>query len=246
MSDDNRTSLPMVDDPPSPSPPSASPLLVLGNTKLGETVFHFDLPAPFSCPGRSDACSDACYAIRLYQWHPNVLARHQRNLDALGDLDAFRRRLLREIRRRGVRLLRWHVAGDVFGVGYARTLLRVMQATPRVEHWLYTRSWRVRRLRPFLEQMALLPNVSVWYSCDATTGMPRAVPPRVRLAWMATSLGERQTHAARIARCHLAFTDLALRRLGLSGFGGVRVCPQENNALITCATCRFCLPGEAT
>ena len=185
--------------------------------------------------------------LRMYQYRPALRAAHCRNLGAIGDLKGFVRRLLREIWRRHVRSLRWHVSGDVFGVPYARALLSVMTATPEVEHFLYTRSWRVARLRPWLERMAELDNVAVWYSADATTGLPDSWPERVRVAWMALHAAEQEPWACGedIGRCDLVFLDQPLRRLGLRTFAGVRICPQEQTPGVTCSSCRFCLLGRA-
>jgi hypothetical protein len=238
------TPLPIVEREAQPPRPLEF-LLLRGNDKLGEDVYHFSLPALDTCPGRSRACEESCYALAIYGRWRTVLARHQGTRAALENLDEFRERMVAEIRCRPVRVLRWHVAGDVFSVGYARALLGIMQATPRVEHFLYTRSWRVARLRRWLAQIAALPNVAMWYSLDATTGAPSCVPPGVRLAWMATCLDEEDRFAARIARCDLVFMDHPLRRERLRSFGGVRVCPQENDNRVTCTNCRFCLPRRA-
>jgi hypothetical protein len=231
-------------------------LLVRGNTKLGEDVCHFDLPAVETCPGRSRACSGVvrtgrrskgsrrCYVLKMYAYRPALRACHGRNREALGDLRAFARRVLGEVRRRRIRTIRWHVSGDVFSVRYARTLLFLMASTPDVEHFLYTRSWRVARLRPWMERMAQLPNVSVWYSVDRSTGLPDARPRRVRLAWMALSEAEQEPWACadQIARCDLVFLDAPLRRPELATFAGVRVCPQERDHRVTCTSCRYCMP----
>jgi Gene product 88 len=231
-------------------------LLVRGNTKLGEDVAHWDLPAVGTCPGRSHGCSGLlstsgrsagtrhCYMLRIYARRPSVRALHERNLRLLADLPEFQRRVLREVRRRRLRTIRWHVSGDIFSADYGRALLSIMAATPCVEHFLYTRSWRVPRLVPILEQMAALENVSVWYSCDATTGLPKSWPARVRLCWMALHAAEGESWGSSedIARCHLVFMDVPLRRLGLATFAGTRVCPQERDDQVTCTSCRYCMP----
>jgi hypothetical protein len=246
LATDRNLTLPLAEPDPEPVAQPPEFLLGRGNGKLGEDIHHFSLPALDTCPGRSPACVERCYALQVYARWPNVRDRHHCNLEAIQDSGAFRDRLLAEIRCRGVRTLRWHVAGDLHSAAYACAVLTVMLATPRVQHFLYTRSWRVPRLRPWLERMAELPNVALWYSLDATTGVPRCVPPGVRLAWMATSLDEEEHFAARIALCDLVFMDHPLRRQRLRSFGGVRVCPQENDGRVTCSSCRFCLPGAAS
>lgn len=248
-----------------PTPPTGTPddpdrwLLRRGNAKLGDDICHFDLPAVTTCPGRSRGCSGVirtgprskgsrrCYVLSLYRRRPSLLVAHGRNLDALQDLPRFVRRVLREVRQRRVRTIRWHVGGDVHTAGYARALLLVMSRTPEVEHFLYSRSWRVPHLRPWLERMADLPNVAVWFSCDQTTGLPPGDRhPRVRLAWMALHAAEAEPWACaeQIAECDLVFMDTTLRHLRLSTFAGTDVCPQENDPGVTCTTCRRCLPQQ--
>jgi hypothetical protein len=167
----------------------------------------------------------------------------ERNLAALSDLRAWARRALRELRFRRPPVVRLHASGDVFSVAYARALLFLMHALPDTRFLLYSRSWRVPRLRPWLDRMAALPNVSVWFSVDGTTGLPRSWPERVRLAWLALDEVEQAPWACAddIRRCHLVFLDQPLRRSGLTTFAGVPVCPQEYTDNLTCETCRRCL-----
>jgi hypothetical protein len=229
--------------------------LARGNSKLGDGFVSFDLPPVQTCPGRSRNCSSVvrvgrhgqgsrrCYAIRLAACRPSLRRRLQRNLDATGDLSAFAARVEREARLRGAAALRLHVSGDLFSPAYALAWLGVMRRMSEVQFLLYTRSWRVPTILPALEQMALLPNVALWFSCDASTGTPARVPEGVRLAWMALHQAEAEPWACLddIARCHLVFLDQPLRRLGLASFGGVTVCPQERQDGLTCSSCRACL-----
>lgn len=39
---------------------SVRSLLAMGNGKLGQSIYHFDLPAVFTCPGRSAVCERVC------------------------------------------------------------------------------------------------------------------------------------------------------------------------------------------
>jgi hypothetical protein len=232
-------------------------LLIRGNTKLGEDVCHFDLPAKTTCPGRSPNCSGLvklspktkgsrrCYVLQLYLRHPAVKVGHQRNLRAARRLDALVQRIVREIRRRHLRTVRPHVSGDFFSVAYALAWLQIMRSCPDTQFFFYSRSWRIPTICAVLEQMAELPNVAVWYSVDGSTGLPESWPARVRLAWMALHVGEGEPWACaeQIARCHLVLLDHPLRRLELKTFGGVGVCPQERDATVTCTSCRHCMPG---
>ena len=35
-------------------------MLALGNVKLGGSIYHFDLPAVTTCPGRTSICESVC------------------------------------------------------------------------------------------------------------------------------------------------------------------------------------------
>ena len=86
-------------------------LLQRGNSKLGEAVHHWSLPAFTTCPDRSALCEHHCYArggrfrTRRVQY---ILAR---NL-LLAARDDFEDRMVKEVKRCGVHVLRVHVSGD--------------------------------------------------------------------------------------------------------------------------------------
>lgn len=65
---------------------------------------------------------------------------------------------------------RWFDSGDVYHPGLAAKILEVMSRTPHVKHWLPTKSYKIARIRVFLEMMKALPNVSVRYSSDSMVG----------------------------------------------------------------------------
>jgi len=93
-------------------------------------------------------------------------------------------RMVSEIRRKGVLVLRVHVSGDFFNKEYAEKWLDIMRQLPRVRFYWYSRSWRVPEIAPVLEQMAALKCCRAWYSLDRQTGLPATVPPGVRLAYL--------------------------------------------------------------
>jgi hypothetical protein len=251
-----RHALPTVKpNPPPPGPPEL--LFLRGNGKLGELFLHWDLPAGPTCPGKTRACfgrqrvgpaakpegSRRCYAFRMYAYRPGLLARHRRNLALLADLDAWALRAAEELAFRRLPFVRWHVSGDLMSVPYAWAVFWVMKETPRVRHWITTRSWRRSEFLPALRAMAALPNVSVWFSCDHSAPPPASVPGGVRLSWMALRAEEESAHARHVARCELVFLDFPLRRRrGPGVFAGVPVCPQEHDKGVTCSACQRCLP----
>ncbi|MGL4554485.1 MAG: GP88 family protein, partial [Gemmataceae bacterium] len=160
-------------------------LLGIDNQKLGSGgIGHFDLPAVTTCPGRTpDVCVRRCYA-RAGRFRMPIVADRLAWCFEQSQRSNFVARMVREVRVRGLRLVRWHVSGDVYDVPYAGRMLAVMRRLPRVRWWLYTRSWRVPAIEGVLRRMALLPNCKVWYSLDRATGVPAEKPPDVRYAFL--------------------------------------------------------------
>jgi hypothetical protein len=162
--------------------------------------------------------------------------RYQRNLELSRRRD-FARLVLAFLILHDVRVVRLHVAGDFVSKGYARKWLTVMRRAPEVRFYFYTRSWRVPAIHPVLCQMALLPNVRAWFSCDHDTGVPEQVPAGVRLAWLMTTADDLPP------RADLVFRTLPLRRRVLKRIGLTLVCPVENGVTghrTDCERCGVC------
>jgi hypothetical protein len=213
---------------------SVRSLLRLGNGKLGEAIHHFDLPAVATCPGRTAVCEQVCYANRGRFNTKSIRDRLAWNREQ-SSLPDFAPRLVEEIRRKGVLVLRLHVSGDFYSAEYADFWLTVMRACPQARYYFYTRSWRVPAIVPAIERMAGLANCRAWYSIDEETGIPTVIPSGVRLAYV-------QTSRQRPARADLVFRVRGLRkqpRLELP-----TVCPQETPAGhgqgINCGSCGVC------
>ena len=209
-------------------------LLRMGNGKLGEAIHHFDLPAVETCPGRSALCSGICYAKRGHFMTKTIRRRLAWSLEQ-SSLPDFATRLVDEIRRKGVLVLRLHVSGDFYSAEYANIWMKVMRSCPQVRFYFYTRSWRVADIVPAIEGMAGLANCRVWYSIDEETGLPEVIPSGVRLAYV-------QTSRQRPRRADLVFRVRGLRkqpRLELP-----MVCPQETPAGhaqgVNCGSCGVC------
>ncbi len=211
-------------------------LLTRGNGKLGEGIHAWSIPAGETCPGRSVLCERVCYA-RSGRFRTQLLQeRLTENLDA-ALADDFVRRMVAEIRRRGVHTLRIHVSGDFFSADYARKWLAIARRSPHTTFYAYTRSWRVQEIAPALEELARLRNVRLWYSCDAETGLPEKIAPGIRLAYL-------QTAAEDIPTGDLVFRTESLRATPARRIGLSLVCPRETGhphaTAITCTSCRRC------
>ncbi len=121
---------------------------------------------------------------------------------------------------------------------YARKWLQIMQRSPRVRFYFYTRSWRVQAIKAVIDLMAELPNCRAWYSTDVDTGMPASVPPRVRVAWLMTDPADAPPPGA-----DLVFRVRRLRNR-TAPIPTTCVCPAEDGVPrarpVTCDRCGFC------
>ena len=220
-------------------------MLTPGNHKLGgHLIWGFGLPSgtPAVCPGMTPTCRAECYAARTERYRPAAAALYRRNL-ALSRRRDFARRVRAFLIAHAIHIARVHVGGDLYSAAYARKWLKVMRGSRRTRFFLYSRSWRVPAIRTVLEQMAELPNCRVWWSADRDTGLPAAVPPRVRVAWLLTDADEVPP-----AEAHLAFR---VRRLRARPSPAGCVCPAEDGVprprAVTCDRCGHCwrpLPGD--
>jgi hypothetical protein len=214
-------------------------LLTRGNDKLGSRIFAFNLPARTTCPGMSAACAN-CYATRGRWRFPAVREALEWNLRTA------RRRhfvedMVEELRRRRVRLLRLHSSGDLFDEAYTRRWVEILDRSPSVTAYAYTRSWRVGAILPALEQLAALPNMRLWYSADEDTGVPSPVPQGVRVAWLLQRADEPVP-----AGVDLVFRVHALRKEPTRRIGLALVCltEQGRESATTCSTCGVCWRGN--
>jgi hypothetical protein len=210
-------------------------LLQQGNTKLGEGIYTFSLPAVSTCPGSSPACRQECYARRgrfLF-----LERQYRRYLEASRD-EGFAARLASEIRRRWVACVRIHVSGDFYSADYVGKWVQITQACPQTRFFACTRSWRHADIALALAKLSRLKNVRLWYSCDRDTGVPVSHPNRVKLCWMQT--GEEDLPA----RADLVFRVQRLRKHVAKRIGLALVCPVENGATgrrTDCGRCRVCI-----
>src|SRR5262249_30108206 len=99
----------------------------MGNQKLGGSIAHFDLAPVSTSPGRSDVWERVCYARGVRFLYPAVRERLRWNY-AQSRRPDFAERMAREIRRRGILVVRIHVSGDYYDPDYAAKWLAVMRA----------------------------------------------------------------------------------------------------------------------
>ena len=198
-------------------------ILAKGNDKIGDEIFAFNLPAIDTCPGMSTAC-ESCYAQRGRWVFSRVKEALHRNWQASRD-SFFAERMIREVRRRKVRVVRIHASGDFYDARYIRCWSQIARNCCKVTFYAYTRSWRLPGLRVELEHLAALPNVKLWYSADQDTGMPDVLPKGVRVAWLQEDADELVPQEA-----DLVFRVHRLRRLPAKRIGLTLVCPVEQGS----------------
>lgn len=216
-------------------------MLTLGNQKLGQKlIWGFTLPSGTDavCPGRTTVCSRYCYSKRLEVLRPKVHKAYRRNLMLTKRKD-FSRRVYHFVRAHRVRVVRIHVGGDFYSAEYAQKWLRIIEHSPRVRFYFYTRSWRDPPIRLVVEQMAALPNCSAWYSCDRETGVPEDVSPGIRLAWLQVV-----AHEVIPNQVDLVFRRHGLRRVPLLTADS-HICPEQDgiarSSKVTCQQCQLCI-----
>jgi hypothetical protein len=209
--------------------------LVQGNTKVGPNIFVFSLPAALTCPGATPACLSGCYARRGRYRFGGVRASLLKNWAASKD-PFFAEKLIAEIRERHAQVVRIHSSGDFYDLTYIRRWARVIRNCPATTFYAYTRSWRLSGLRAAIEELLVpLPNLRLWYSADADSGMPKDVPPNVRVAWLQTEPDEPVPEDA-----DLVFRVHRLRRRPARRIGLTLVCPTENGSTGDSTDCGRC------
>lgn len=226
-------------------------MFVKGNTKLGASVWNFSIPALKTCPGRTATCSQTCYATSGRYHTPSVKSLLARNFELCKRAD-FDHLAVAEIVSKNIKLLRVHVAGDLFSPAYARAWLRIFKRCPGTTFWFYTRSWRLPKFRPILARMAALPHVHVWFSADVDTGLPRNAPRKVRTAWLLGRADEVPSAPVGLVFRTKRARTVPARTVPVSGTP-VPVCPTETGLpgahAVTCAGCTKCFtphPGPVS
>ena len=148
-------------------------MIRFSRVKKLDGIRSWSLPAGDSCPGSYkpdgsliDPCK-GCYAKGGNYHRPNVKQPRQENMvdwrrsdwvaDMVKHLDHDR-------------YFRWFDSGDVYHPELALKILKVMELTWWVKHWLPTQSHTLPRIRTTLDKMSGLSNVRVRYSSDSING----------------------------------------------------------------------------
>lgn len=209
-------------------------LLSKGNSKLGEGIHGWTIPAITTCPGRTGTCSRVCFGT-----HGRFVTDTMKRLNAWryeqSQKASFVDKISDEIVRRGVLVLRVHVIGDFATPRYTAKWIEIAARNPNTRMFAYSRSWRVEKIRPLLYAWAALPNVKLWLSADKDSGLPQDLPEGVRVAWL-------QDTETLPQGGDLTFQVRKLRKMSLPTVAPI--CEQELPAGkargANCSSCRVC------
>jgi hypothetical protein len=128
-----------------------------GNSKFGEEIFTFSLPAGWTCPGARDCLARVardtgkltdsketlfrCFAASMEARLPSVRKSRWNNLDLLkGKTTEEMAQLILESLPVDARLVRVHVSGDFFVESYFLAWMMVAVARPETVFYAYTKS----------------------------------------------------------------------------------------------------------
>jgi len=206
-----------------------------GNEKTGTEVYTTSLPPGKTCPGMTADCWEKCYARKGHYNGPTVINRLAVN-DAMRQLPDFVRRVTGQIVSQGIRFVRVHAAGDFDTQEYIQQWIDIAKRNKNTVFYAYTRSWSVPSLLPKLRKLAKMPNVSLWFSCDRSTGMPPK-STRVRRAYMSVTDSDKPRYKVDL------FFRAGSRRQKQVKSAGTLVCPAERTPTkgVTCSQCRICI-----
>ncbi len=166
-------------------------LFTKGNTKLGKGIWAFSLPRVKTCPGMSPWCSKNCYMDKLEKVYSRILPMYERNL-AASKKPSFVTDAIAELRRhgqRGQKTVRVHVDGDFYSVPYIEKWTEIVKslAPEGWKFYAYTKSWRVPKLLPALNELRKQPNMVMRASTDESTDKPPA-------GWMEAGIESCKSH----------------------------------------------------
>jgi len=134
-----------------------------GNGKIYKALI-WNIPAGTTCPGKTELCSQICYAKDAEVLYHNVVPQsRQRQLDIAKRPD-FKELMIEKLKRSRLQHMRIHESGDFFNQKYLDDWVGIISHYPEMTFWAYTKSWHL----DFTEALKL-PNLFLRYSVDATT-----------------------------------------------------------------------------
>jgi hypothetical protein len=155
-------------------------LLKKGNTKLGDNIWTFSIPAIETCPNRTKLCESGCYTLKGPSMFRSVRNSRQVSYEASKSPD-FVKQMNKELsRKRGNVIVRIHVEGDFYSLDYIAAWTQIITDNQNHKFFMFTRQWRDSKFLPFIQYIDGLPNAEIFASVDAEIRDLGEVPP----AWM--------------------------------------------------------------
>lgn len=145
----------------------------LSKVRKLDGILSWSMTALSTCPGAwtndgdvVDVCQ-FCYARQGNYHLPNVINAREHNRH-----DWKRDGWVTEMIGKLIdsRHFRWFDSGDIHHPALARKMLAIVRGTPWCKHWIPTRSYKLDRIKPILDEIAAEPNAVVRYSGDRTDG----------------------------------------------------------------------------
>jgi hypothetical protein len=232
-----------------------------GNQKITGHNGTYEAPKPnafslvqvLDCPGATPTCIASCYVHGLEKHAGLIHSLYKHNSSMIrriidghcGSSLVWAERVADWITANAPAGFRWHVSGDVFSADYAHWIAMVCRRSPKVNHWIYTRSFE------FVPILVQAENLSVNISADRDNIMAAgqtAARYGLRLCYMTTSATDSVTKGTFRAG-DVLFPDYSLRRdmgwfRSLTSTQRKAICPVDffgKSRSIRCGVCKKCL-----
>lgn len=196
-----------------------------GNPKIGAGTMSFSsLSTHATCAGKSKLCDAMCYdAFGRNVMFGNIGPRVWFERLLRDDIEKLEQLIKAEVALYNNGAVRLKVGGDFGSEEEISLWVRVLKAFPKVQFWGYTRAWRVEALQTAITRLRDQPNMSLFASVDAETGVPedhtgKGKPSGWRLAYMGPVEAPANTK--------------------------VVVCPEIEGKVNSCRQCNLCIGKE--
>jgi hypothetical protein len=116
-----------------------TPIISKGNSKIGP-VFNVSLPPGTSCI-KTAPCRKQCYALKAWRMYDNVRQAWAHNWKCYqGEPDEYFLHIEAHCRTKRPKYFRWHVAGDIPDLQYARGIVVTALMCPHTKFLVFTKN----------------------------------------------------------------------------------------------------------
>lgn len=227
-----------------------------GNEKLAggkkAHVLQWNMPRDWpakggTCAGATPTCRSFCYAERIFTQYGCSAVKSYTMLDYL--VEKCEIALVQPGKR--IDFMRFHVSGDFFHPSYVEAAIRFIDDMHDFPVLIYTRAWKVPRMRHGLMELASRPNVHLWLSCDPDTGIPpREMSEKIPTCYMTVADNAFDDPHGQVRLVFRAYHKMPMVtgkyrfKHPIKDHQGVPVCPPQMGnpkyKRLTCFECRYC------